>query len=115
MSEAFLQGLCLRAYAAPFSDAGVVQQIHGAGEEGVGSHGPVPEEMPDGPLHGDKLRGQHGAAGVPESEDTSAQGVQGAGAERAMLNGVVLRLQAAPGLQREGGAAQLHADPGQRG
>ena len=40
---------------------------------------------------------------------------RGAGAERAMLNGVVLRLQAAPGLQREGGAAQLHADPGQRG
>ena len=45
---------------------------------------PVPEEMPDGPLHGDKLRGQHGAAGVPESEDTSAQGVQGAGSERGL-------------------------------
>lgn len=56
--------------------------------------------MPDGPLHGDKLRGQHGAAGVPESEDTSAQGVQGVGAERTMLNGAVLRFQAASGLQQ---------------
>ena len=46
--------------------------------------------MPDGSLHGDKLRGQHCIESLPEPEDTSAQGFQRAGSERAMLNGVVL-------------------------
>ena len=115
MSETFLQGVCPAAYAPYVPESGILQQVYGTGEEGSCAADPVPEEVPDGRLHRDKLRGQHGTESLPQPADPPAQGVQGAGAEGAVLDGVVLRLQAPSGMQRERRAAQFHAAPRQRG
>ena len=48
---------------------------------------------------------------LPEPENTHPQGVQGHCPKGKMLHGVVLRLQAAPDMQREGRTSQLHDNP----
>ena len=72
MSETFLCQACPCAYASSVSYSGVVQQVHGVGEESNRAVHPVPEEVPDGRVHRDKFRGQHGTESLPEPEDTPA-------------------------------------------
>ena len=70
MSETFLCQVCPCAYASSVSYSGVVQQVHGVGEESDSAVHPVPEEVPDGRVHRDKFCGQHGTESLPEPEDT---------------------------------------------
>ena len=70
MSETFLCQVCPCAYASSVSYSGVLQQVHGVGEESNRAVHPVPEEVPDGRMHGDKFCGQHGTESLPEPEDT---------------------------------------------
>lgn len=71
------------------------------------------QEMPAWEMYGHQLCRQHTSAGMPQPAHTQPPGVQRAGAEE-MLPRVVLRLQAAPDMQRPRRDTQLHDNARER-
>ena len=98
----------MQADEAYVSRNGILQPNGGAGEIRRAASGIVYQEGTAGEMHRRELCGQHAAARLQEPAHTYPQDVPRYRPEGQMLHGVVLRIQAAPDMQREGRNAELH-------